>query len=112
VQVLIEDTQADRYLGGERTPDHIWIRGDVRAGRTEEQRTAMMTKMMQDISRITGVGQENVWVYVCNLGPTDMIEYGHVLPPPGQEKAWFESLPGSLRTYLAKLGTTMENFEL
>jgi hypothetical protein len=35
-----------------------------------------------------------------------MIEYGHILPPPGQEKTWFESLPGFLRTYLAKLGTT------
>ena len=72
----------------------------------------MMTKMMQDISRITSIGQENVWVYVCNLDPTDMIEYGHVLPPPGQEKAWFESLPAFLRTYLAKLGTTKENFQL
>jgi phenylpyruvate tautomerase PptA (4-oxalocrotonate tautomerase family) len=109
VQVVIEETRADRYLGGERTSDHIWIRGDIRAGRTEEQRTGMMTKMMQDISRITGVGQENVWAYVCNLGPTDMIEL-HVLPRPGE--AWFESLPGSLRTYLAKLGTTKESFQL
>jgi hypothetical protein len=29
-----------------------------------------------------------------------------------REAAWFESLPGSLRTYLAKLGTTKENFQL
>jgi hypothetical protein len=43
-----------------------------------------------------------------------MIEYGHVLPAPGreEEEAWFESLPGSLRTYLAKLGTTKANFKL
>jgi len=34
------------------------------------------------------------------------------LPAPGREKAWFESLPGSLRTYLAKLGTTQANFKL
>jgi hypothetical protein len=72
----------------------------------------MMTKMMQDISLVTGVTQENVWIYLCNLDPTDMIEYGHVLPAPGREKAWFESLPESLRTYLAKLGTTQANFKL
>jgi phenylpyruvate tautomerase PptA (4-oxalocrotonate tautomerase family) len=112
VQVMIEETRAERYLGGEPTSDHIWIRADIRAGRTEQQRTGMMTKMMQDISGITGVAQENVWIYLCNLNPTDMIEYGHVLPPPGQEKAWFERLPGSLRTYLAKLGTTKQDFQL
>jgi phenylpyruvate tautomerase PptA (4-oxalocrotonate tautomerase family) len=112
VQVVIEEARADRYLGGEHTSDHIWVRGDIRAGRTEEQRTGMMTKMMQDISLVTSVKQENVWIYLCNLDPTDMIEYGHVLPAPGQEKAWFESLPASLRTYLAKLGTTKANFKL
>ena len=112
VQVVIEEARADRYLGGEHTSDHIWVRGDIRAGRTEEQRTGLMTKMMQDISLVTSVRQENVWIYLCNLDPTDMIEYGHVLPAPGQEKAWFESLPGSLRTYLAKLGTTKANFKL
>jgi phenylpyruvate tautomerase PptA (4-oxalocrotonate tautomerase family) len=112
VQVVIEEARADRYLGGEHTSDHIWVRGDIRAGRTEEQRTGMMTKMMQDISLVTNVRQENVWIYLCNLDPTDMIEYGHVLPAPGQEEAWFESLPGSLRTYLAKLGTTKANFKL
>jgi phenylpyruvate tautomerase PptA (4-oxalocrotonate tautomerase family) len=112
VQVVIEETRADRYLGGEHTSDHVWIRGDIRAGRTEQQRTSLMIKMMQDISRITGVAQENVWVYVCNLEPTDMVEYGHVLPPPGQEKAWFDGLPASLRSYLAELGTTKENFQI
>jgi phenylpyruvate tautomerase PptA (4-oxalocrotonate tautomerase family) len=112
VQVVIEEARADRYLGGEHTSDHIWVRGDIRAGRTEEQRTGMMTKMMQDISLVTSVRQENVWIYLCNLDPTDMIEYGHVLPAPGREEAWFESLPGSLRTYLAKLGTTKANLKL
>jgi hypothetical protein len=44
--------------------------------------------------------------------PTDMIEYGHVLPMPGKEKAWFESLPGTLQAYLEELGTTKDNFRL
>ena len=67
--------------------DHIWVRGDMCAGRTEEQRTGMMTKMMQDIGLVTSARQENVWIYLCNLDPTDMIEYGHVLPAPGREEA-------------------------
>jgi len=44
--------------------------------------------------------------------PTDMIEYGHLLPMPGKEKAWFESLPETLQAYLENLGTTKNNFRL
>jgi phenylpyruvate tautomerase PptA (4-oxalocrotonate tautomerase family) len=112
VQVVIEESHADRYLGGQKTSHHIWVRGDIRAGRTEGARSEMMLKLMEDISRITGVKEENIWVYVCNLAPTDMVEYGHVLPEPGSEKQWFEQLQPSLQRYLTSLGTTAENFTL
>lgn len=112
VQVVIEESRADRYLGFKRTSDHIWVRGDIRAGRTEEVRVEMMLNMMKDINRITGIGDDNIWIYLCNLAPTDMVEYGHVLPKPGKEKQWFEQLPQSLQRYLASVGTTAENFTL
>jgi hypothetical protein len=70
-----------------------------------------MIKVM-DISRLTSVKEENIWIYLCNLMPTDMIEYGLVLPIPGKEKAWFESLPETLQAYLEKLGTTKNSFWL
>jgi phenylpyruvate tautomerase PptA (4-oxalocrotonate tautomerase family) len=112
VQVVISETEHDRYLGGQKTSDHIWVRSDIRAGRTETAREKMMLKIMEDISRITQISQEHIWVYVCNLAPTDMVEYGHVLPLPGTEKEWFENLPGSLQHYLNSLGTTKDNFTL
>jgi phenylpyruvate tautomerase PptA (4-oxalocrotonate tautomerase family) len=112
VQVIIEESQADRYLGCQGTSDHIWVRGDIRAGRTEEVRSKMMLNMMEDINRITRIGDDNIWIYLCNLAPTDMVEYGHVLPKPGKEKQWFEQLPQSLQRYLASVGTTAENFTL
>jgi hypothetical protein len=49
---------------------------------------------------------------VCNLAPTDMVEYGHVLPKPGDETAWFGHLPKSLQDYMKNLGTTGETFTL
>lgn len=113
VQVVIEeDESAARYLGGTLTNDHIWIRGDIRAGRTVERRKSLMQAIMKDVAQITGVKEDSIWVYLCNLDPTDMIEYGHVLPEPGKEKEWFEALPESLKVYLAKLGTNEENFTL
>jgi phenylpyruvate tautomerase PptA (4-oxalocrotonate tautomerase family) len=113
VQVVVEESPTtERFLGGSRTDDHIWIRGDIRAGRSEEVRCEMMLKIMRDVKDITDITEDNIWVYVCNLAPTDMVEYGHVLPLPGKEREWFHQLPQSLQHYLATLGTTEENFTL
>jgi phenylpyruvate tautomerase PptA (4-oxalocrotonate tautomerase family) len=113
VQVVFEEKQLDeRFLGGDATTGHIWIRGDIRAGRSKAQRGELMLSIMRDVSQIAGLKKESIWVYLCNLEPTDMVEYGHVLPAPGEEKTWFESLPESLREYLSGLGTDKDNFAL
>jgi phenylpyruvate tautomerase PptA (4-oxalocrotonate tautomerase family) len=113
VQVVIEEKKpADWFLGGSRVSAQIWIRGDIRAGRSESQRTAMMLRMMREVAQITGVKEDDIWVYLCSLAPTDMVEYGHVLPQPGEEAAWFDQLPKPLQEYLADLGTTKETFTL
>jgi phenylpyruvate tautomerase PptA (4-oxalocrotonate tautomerase family) len=113
VQVVIEEKKpADRFLGGSRASGQIWIRGDIRAGRTQAQRNAMMSRIMQEVARITNAREEEVWIYLCNLAPTDMLEYGHVLPQPGDEAAWFDRLPKLLQDYLGQLGTTKDTFTL
>jgi hypothetical protein len=71
-----------------------------------------MLSIMKDVSAIAKVREESIWVYLCNLDPTDMVEYGHVLPPPGKEQEWFESLPASLQSYLKGLGAKKETFRL
>jgi phenylpyruvate tautomerase PptA (4-oxalocrotonate tautomerase family) len=106
VQVQIDETPSgQRFLGGTLTNDHIWIRGDIRAGRPDDVRQRLMMNIMQDISRIAGIPSSSVWIYLCNLAPTDMVEHGHVLPVPGQEQQWFASLPSTLQQYLTSLGT-------
>jgi hypothetical protein len=112
-QIVIDEKKpTSRYLGPSRSSGQIWVRGDIRGGRTVEQRTKLMLRMMEEISRITGVKQEEIWVYVCNLVPTDMVEYGHVLPKPGEEKAWFDGLPKPLQDHMKRLGATRETFTL
>jgi phenylpyruvate tautomerase PptA (4-oxalocrotonate tautomerase family) len=113
VQVEIEESPTKvRYLGGSPTNAHIWIRGDIRAGRSEQARSLLMLNIMKDVSKIAGLKEDDIWVYLCNLAPTDMVEYGHVLPKPGEERAWFESLPPSLQSYLTSLGVSKEAFTL
>src|SRR4029077_12124342 len=49
VQVIIDENQSvDRFLGGQLTTNHVWIRGDIRAGRTEEQREQLMLHIIRD----------------------------------------------------------------
>jgi hypothetical protein len=71
-----------------------------------------MLRITEEVARITGVKRDYIWVYLCNLAPTDMVEFGHVLPAPGEEQAWYDKLPDSLKEYLAALGTSKESFTL
>ena len=51
----------------------------------------------------TKLPSDYVWVYLEDLLPDQMIEYGEVLPKSGQEKKWFNSLSPSLRKRLKKI---------
>jgi phenylpyruvate tautomerase PptA (4-oxalocrotonate tautomerase family) len=111
VQVVIEESEATRrYIGGALSGTHIWIRGDIRSGRPEAVRSALVFAIMKDVSAIAGVPESSIWVYLCNLAPTDMVEFGHVLPRPGEEQLWLESLSPSLQSYLAGLCAKRETF--
>ena len=44
----------------------------------------MMLRMMEEVGRITGVQDQDIWIYLCNLAPDRYgLNYGHVLPKPG-----------------------------
>ena len=51
----------------------------------------------------TKLRSDFVWVYLEDLLPDQMIEYGEVLPKSGQEKKWFNSLSPSLKQRLKKM---------
>lgn len=113
VQVIIDENQNGvRYLGGHPSEKHIWINGDIRGGRTVQQRQQLMLNIMQGVSKITGVEESLVWVYLNNLEPDDMVEYGRVLPLPGKESEWFSYLPKEIQAYLNTLGVDSKNFML
>lgn len=113
VQVVIEeDDDKIRYLGGEPAGEHIWVRADIRAGRTKSQLQQLMLALKTDIASITGVVAEDIWIYLNNIEPDNMLEYGHVLPLPGEEKRWFDALPAELQHRLEALGVTHANFTL
>lgn len=102
VQVIFNELTAhSHYVGGlEAEPNHIWIRTDIRAGRTPEQKSRLMARIVDDVCAIADVSRENVWVYISDIPGPSVVEYGHILPQPGEEEAWFAKLPHALQEKL------------
>ena len=105
VQVIFHDLAPDNhYVAGQLAPaDQIWIRGDVRGGRTDTQTSQMRRRIVQDVARVSGAAADAVGVYLSDIPAANIAEYGCVLPPPGEEDAWFLSLPDTMRERLRSL---------
>lgn len=105
VQVVFQDVQPHSlYVGGEAAPaGQVWIRGDIRSGRTAAVKRRMIERILYEVCAATGIAEEEVWVYICDIPADNIAEYGRVLPPPGGEAAWLTTLPEGLRTRLLSL---------
>ena len=89
------------FIGGEPAPaDHIWVRADIRAGRTQQQKAKILHRIMRETSEILRISQESVWVYISDIPAESVAEFGAILPQPGGEEKWLAALPVSLRDRL------------
>ncbi|KQS60785.1 4-oxalocrotonate tautomerase [Geodermatophilus sp. Leaf369] len=105
VQVIFTElVPGSVFLAGQpATRGHVWIRADIRAGRTVEQKRALLERITVEVGAILGLPPEEVWVYVCDIPGSSIAEHGRVLPEPGGEDAWFDALPPDLQERLAAL---------
>jgi phenylpyruvate tautomerase PptA (4-oxalocrotonate tautomerase family) len=104
-QVVLEDLRGrDHYIGG-RPADagSIFVHGHVRNDRDDETNAALVTAVRDAVVSTTGVAEDLVWVYLSELAPERMIEFGRPLPAAGEEDAWIAALPESLRARLTRL---------
>ena len=104
VQVIFQRVEPGSiFIGGEpASPDHVWVRADIRAGRTPEQKARMLRRIMAETREILGLSDQDVWVYISDIPAHGVLEFGNVLPEPGQEEAWLASLPEALREKLSR----------
>jgi phenylpyruvate tautomerase PptA (4-oxalocrotonate tautomerase family) len=105
VQVIFYDVAAhSHYVAGQIAPaDQIWIRRDIRGGRTPKQKSQLLRRIMQDVGRASGAAEDTVWVYLSEIPSSNIAEYGRALLPPGEEDAWFSTLPHALQETLGPL---------
>lgn len=102
VQVFFQEVNADsHFIGGHPAPaNQVWIRGEIRSGRTLEQKQALLARLTAEVAEILDIPTEEVWVYLAEIPGSNMTEYGHLLREPGEETAWFNDLPVQLQARL------------
>jgi phenylpyruvate tautomerase PptA (4-oxalocrotonate tautomerase family) len=114
VQVIFRQLDAaDHYIGGMPAGERsVWVYGLIRSGRTDEVNNRLLTGIRDHVREAAGVPEELVWVYLAQLAPTHMIEFGHILPTAGEEQAWLDALPAQLHDRLMVFEQTSSGFTL
>jgi phenylpyruvate tautomerase PptA (4-oxalocrotonate tautomerase family) len=96
------------YIGGKlNVTPHIYVHGLIRAGRSTAAKSGLIRQIASKVREIAGVGTEDIWVYVQDIPPEQMIEFGRVLPEPGAEEQWRQGLSQQKRQQLASAGVSI-----
>ena len=105
-QVVFEENKTySHYMGGKVVKDkQIFLYGQIRAGRTSKVKKKLIISLRNSIIKNSGIPKDNTWVYLLDLDPKQMIEYGEILPQSGKEADWFKSLNSLLQNKLKKIG--------
>jgi phenylpyruvate tautomerase PptA (4-oxalocrotonate tautomerase family) len=103
--IFNEIPTGNHFMGGTLAdPDGVFIHGHVRSGRSPEQKRQLLVRIVDAVSAATVISRTSIWVYVVDLPPTQMVEYGHILPEPGMEDVWLASLPEPDRAHIERVG--------
>ena len=97
--IFNEISDGNYFVGGKplQGTDHIWVHGIIRAGREAEIKERLLVELMKVLSKIALVDEQNVQVYISDIQGSKVLEFGKILPNPGEEQQWFESIPVNLR---------------
>ena len=104
-QVIFQKNENNsHFMGGKLVKNkEIFLNGQIRAGRTLIIKKKLILGLREVLTQNTKLKKDFVWVYLEDLLPEQMIEYGEILPKSGEEKKWFKSLSVSLRKRLKRL---------
>jgi len=104
-QVIFNKTKKNNhFMGGKKVKEtSLFLLGQIRAGRSKEVKDKLIANLKDVLVRNSKLDETQIWVYIIDLPPSQMIEYGAVLPESGKEKQWFMGLPSKLKKKLSAL---------
>ena len=105
-QVIFNKTKKNNhFMGGKKIKEpSIFLLGQIRAGRPKKTKDKLISDLRDIVIKNSKLDETQIWVYIIDLPPSQMIEYGEVLPESGKEKEWFSKLSKKLKKKLSKIG--------
>ena len=61
-------------------------------GRSTELKARLLKDLWKDFKRVTGLSDDQLWISVTTISPSDAMEYGAIIPEVGHEAEWLASL--------------------
>ena len=104
-QVIFNKTKKNNhFMGGKKVKEpSLFLLGQIRAGRPKKIKDRLISDLKNILVKKTKLDETQVWVYIVDLPPSQMIEYGAVLPESGKERQWFKSLSNKLKKKLSQM---------
>ena len=104
-QVIFNKTKKDNhFMGGKKVKEpSLFLLGQIRAGRSKEVKDKLISGLKDILIKKSKLDETQVWVYIVDLPPSQMIEYGAVLPESGKEMEWFKNLSPKLKKKLSTI---------
>ena len=104
-QVIFNKTKKNNhFMGGKKVKESsLFLLGQIRAGRPKKTKDRLISDLKNILVKKTKLDETQVWVYIIDLPPSQMIEYGAVLPESGKERQWFKSLSNKLKKKLSQM---------
>ena len=104
-QVIFNNTKKNNhFMGGKKVKEpSLFLLGQIRAGRPKKIKDRLISDLKNILVKKTKLDETQVWVYIIDLPPAQMIEYGTVLPESGKEVQWFKGLSNKLKKKLSQM---------
>ena len=104
-QVIFNKTKKNNhFMGGKLVKESsLFLLGQIRAGRSKKIKDKLISDLKDVLVKRSKLDDTQVWVYINDLPPSQMIEYGAVLPESGKEKKWFHGLSPKLKKKLSAI---------
>lgn len=101
-QVIFKELDLhDCFIGGVLLDEpHIFLNGQIRMGRSEQMKKQLLVELEVAIQSTSKLAGHQIWAYIDEMVPGQMIEYGQILPLVGDEHVWFSTLPASIQKKL------------
>ena len=104
-QVIFNKTENnDHYMCGKKVKEpQLFLHGQIRSGRSAKIKKKLILDLKNTLIKNSKLNETQIWVYIVDLTPSQMIEYGAILPKSGGEAKWFKNLSPMLKRKLKQM---------